>query len=300
MGSSRSISTRTLPGRRPDRKVLSTFLGRRHHSLTLVRHHVRVAAIRRYPALAVVLLLLGALVAGAVSAEIILARQHPAAPAGFGSASTAGAIASQRPISAAAIYQQALAGVVTITTQAGGLRARGQGTGSGMVLNRNGEILTNAHVVSGARQLQVRFHDGTTASATVTRTDPAHDLAVIRVSAKASSLHPLSLGNSDTVLIGDSAYAIGAPFGYPESMVAGVISGLNRTDDASGLHGLIQTDARTNPGNSGGPLLNTLGQVIGINVAIDSPVQGSVGVGFAIPVNLARQLVGSSEGGAGI
>jgi putative serine protease PepD len=259
-----------------------------------------VAAIRRYPALVVVLLLLGALVVGAVSAEIILARQNSSAPAALSNASTASAIAAQRPISAAAIYQQALPGVVTITTQSGSLRGRGQGTGSGIVLNRNGDILTNAHVVSGASQLQVTFHDGTTANASVSRTDPAHDLAVIRVSVKGSSLHPLTLGNSDTVLVGDTAYAIGAPFGYPESMVAGVISGLNRTDDASGLHDLIQTDAPTNPGNSGGPLLNTLGQVIGINVAIDSPVQGSVGVGFAVPINVAKQLVGSSESGAGI
>lgn len=259
-----------------------------------------MTAIRRYPALAVVLLLLGALAIGALSAEIILARQNPGAPAALTTASTASAIAAQRPISASAIYQQALPGVVTITTQSGGLRGGGQGTGSGIVVNRNGDILTNAHVVSGASQLQVTFHDGTTANATVSRTDSANDLAVIRVSAKASSLHPLALGNSDTVLVGDTAYAIGAPFGYPESMVAGVISGLNRTDDASGLHGLIQTDARTNPGNSGGPLLNTLGQVIGVNVAIDSPVQGSVGVGFAIPINVAKQLVGSSESGAGI
>lgn len=250
--------------------------------------------------LALVLLLFGALVVGAVTAEIILARQNPAVPAALTGASTASAIAAQRPISAATIYQQALPGVVTITTQSGGLRGGGQGTGSGIVVNRNGDILTNAHVVSGASQLQVTFHDGTTASATVSRTDSANDLAVIRVSAKASSLHPLALGNSDSVLVGDTAYAIGAPFGYPESMVAGVISGLNRTDETSGLHGLIQTDARTNPGNSGGPLLNTLGQVIGVNVAIDSPVKGSVGVGFAIPINVAKQLVGSSESGAGI
>lgn len=250
--------------------------------------------------LAVVLLLLGALAVGAVSAEVILSRDNPITPTAVSTAATARGIAAQSPVSASALYKQALPGVVTITTQSGELRGRGEGTGSGIVLNRNGGILTNAHVVSGASQVQVRFHDGTTATATVTRTDSSNDLAVIRVSANAASLHPLVLGNSDTVLVGDTAYAIGAPFGYPESMVAGVISGLNRTDDASGLHGLIQTDARINPGNSGGPLLNTLGQVIGINVAIDSPVQGSVGVGFAIPINVAKQLVGSSEGGAGI
>ncbi|HET9849442.1 MAG TPA: trypsin-like peptidase domain-containing protein [Candidatus Dormibacteraeota bacterium] len=258
-----------------------------------------MTATRRYPTLVVVLALLVALAAGAVSAQLILGRPNPTTPVALNTTATASGIAAHTAVSPAAIYKQALPGVVTITTQAG-LPGRGQGTGSGIVLNRNGDILTNNHVVSGASQLQVMFHDGATAAATVTRTDPANDLAVIKVSANASRLHPLSLGNSDNVLVGDSVYAIGAPFGYAESMVAGIVSGLNRTDDASGLHGLIQTDARTNPGNSGGPLLNTLGQVIGVNVAIDSPVQGSVGVGFAIPINLAKSLIGSSESGSGI
>lgn len=258
-----------------------------------------MTAIRRYPTLVIVLALLAALAAGAVSAQLILARPDPTTPAALNTAATASGIAAQSPVSPSAIYKQALPGVVTITTQAG-LGRRGQGTGSGIVLNRNGDILTNNHVVSGANQLQVTFHDGATAAATVTHSDPANDLAVIKVSVNPSSLHPLTLGNSDNVLVGDSVYAIGAPFGYTESMVAGIISGLNRADDASGLHGLIQTDARINPGNSGGPLLNTLGQVIGVNVAIDSPVQGSVGVGFAIPINLAKALIGSSESGSGI
>ena len=259
-----------------------------------------MTAIRRYPVLALVALLLGALGLGALSAQIMLSRENPTTPAALSAAATASAIAAQSPVSASVLYRQASPGVVTITISSGGLRGRGQGTGSGIVLNRNGDILTNAHVVSGVSRVEVRLHDGTTAPATVARTDSSHDLAVIRVSANASSLYPLALGNSDSVLVGDTAYAIGAPFGYPESMVAGVISGLNRTDDASGLHGLIQTDAAINPGNSGGPLLNTLGQVIGINVAIDSPVQGSVGVGFAIPINVVKQLVSSSDGGAGI
>lgn len=259
-----------------------------------------MARIPRYPALLAVLLLVVALAAGIVGAEFILARANPTTPAALNAATSASAVAALSPASPSAIYKQASPGVVTITTQSGSFRGRGEGTGSGIVLDRNGNILTNAHVVSGASQLQVTFADGTTASATVGRVDQANDLAVIKASVAADKLHPSVLGNSDNVLVGDTVYAIGAPFGYQESMVSGVVSGLNRTDEASGLHGLIQTDARINPGNSGGPLLNTLGQVTGVNVAIDSPVQGSVGVGFAIPINTAKQLVGSNQSGSGL
>lgn len=240
-----------------------------------------------------------ALAASAVVAQIVLGQQTPVASLSANGASpaasrSAGATAGQTAMAANAIYRQAAPGVVTITTQTGRLRG-GEGTGSGIVLDRNGDILTNAHVVAGANQLQVMFSDGQTVAASIVNTNPSADLAVIRVSVASSSLHPLTLGNSGNVLIGDTVYAIGAPFGHPESMSNGIISGLNRTDPASGLHGLIQTDARINPGNSGGPLLNTVGQVIGINVAIQSPVAGSVGVGFAIPINSAKQIIAGLE-----
>jgi S1-C subfamily serine protease len=188
---------------------------------------------------------------------------------------------------------------VTITTQVTGrFGSRGQGTGSGIVLDQNGDILTNAHVVSNATQLQVTFTDGRTVSASVTGVNTSADLAVVKVSVAASTLHPLPLGNSSTVLVGDSVYAIGSPFDLSGSLTAGIVSGLNRTNPSTGLTGLIQTDARINPGNSGGPLLNASGQVIGINESIESPVAGSVGVGFAIPINLAKQLIASLEGGS--
>jgi S1-C subfamily serine protease len=118
------------------------------------------------------------------------------------------------------------------------------------------------------------------------------------VSAAASSLHPLVLGNSNNVQVGDQVYAIGSPFGLAKSMTAGIVSGLNRHNSGSGLSGLIQTDAPINPGNSGGALLNTQGQVIGINDSIESPIQGNVGVGFAIPVNVVKQMLSSLEGAA--
>jgi putative serine protease PepD len=144
----------------------------------------------------------------------------------------------------------------------------------------------------------VTFNDGRTLPATLVSSNTSADLAVVRVSAAANTLHPLTLGNSDTVRVGDQVYAIGAPFGLADSMTAGVVSGLNRHNGASGLSGLIQTDAPINPGNSGGALLNTLGQVIGINDSIESPIQGNVGVGFAIPINVVKQMLSSLEGGA--
>jgi S1-C subfamily serine protease len=240
-----------------------------------------------------VLLVVAGIAAGAITAELLISHGTATPASATNAAATASGGSAQTALSPAAIYRQAAPGVVTISTQSGQFRRATEGTGSGIVLNRNGDILTNAHVITGADQIQVTFLDGTTVGASVVSSDTNADLATIRVSVAASSLHPLTLGNSDNVLVGDSVYAIGAPFGHQESMSAGVVSGLNRTDQASGLHGLIQTDARINPGNSGGPLLNTLGQVIGINVAIQSPVAGSVGVGFAIPIKHVPQAGGS-------
>ncbi|TME48068.1 MAG: trypsin-like serine protease [Chloroflexi bacterium] len=243
----------------------------------------------------VLLVLLAALGAGAITAEIVLGGQSAHPLAGTSSPSlTAASGGGATAMAPTAIYQQASKGVVTIDTHSGNGSGRGAATGSGIVLDHNGNILTNNHVIQGAGQVQVTFSDGSTANATIVNTNAAQDLATLHVSVAAASLHPLTLGNSNNVLIGDTAYAIGAPFGHPESMSAGIISGLNRTDPTSGLHGLIQTDARINPGNSGGPLLNTLGQVIGINDAIESPIEGSVGVGFAIPINSARPQDGGN------
>jgi len=248
----------------------------------------------------VALFVIGGVGGGALGAQVILSRTPAPTPVAVTrSTSTSSVAQAQTPSSAPTIYQQAAPGVVTITTEvAGGFGRVGEGTGSGIVLNTNGDILTNAHVISGANQIQVTFDDGRTLPATLVNSDTGADLAVIRVSTAASSLHPLTLGNSNDVQVGDQVYAIGAPFGLAESMTAGVVSGLNRHNATSGLSGLIQTDAPINPGNSGGALLNTEGQVIGINDSIESPIAGNVGVGFAIPVNVVRQLLSSLEGGA--
>jgi putative serine protease PepD len=248
---------------------------------------------------AAALFVIGSIGGGALGAEAILGRTPAATPAAATrSTSASSAAQAQTPTSATTIYQQAAPGVVTITTEVARFGRVGEGTGSGIVLNSSGDILTNAHVVAGANQLHVAFNDGRTLPATLVSSNTSADLAVVRVSAAANSLHPLTLGNSDTVRVGDQVYAIGAPFGLADSMTAGVVSGLNRHNGASGLSGLIQTDAPINPGNSGGALLNTLGQVIGINDSIESPIQGNVGVGFAIPINVVKQMLSSLEGGA--
>lgn len=251
--------------------------------------------------LAVVVVLIGGLAGGALGAQAVISRQPaasaPSATSSTTSSSASSAVASQ-PLSAAALYKTAAPGVVTITTELARRGRVGEGTGSGVVLDTTGNILTNAHVIAGASQIQVTFSDGRTVAGTVAGSSASADLAVVHVSVAASSLHPLVLGDSNMVRVGDAAYAIGAPFGLQESMTAGIVSGLNRHNAASGLSGLIQTDAPINPGNSGGALLNAQGQVIGINDSIESPVAGNVGVGFAIPINAVKQLLNSLEGGA--
>jgi S1-C subfamily serine protease len=248
-----------------------------------------------------VLVLVGGLAGGALGAEAVISRMpatsSPSARSSATSSSATSAVVAQ-PLSAAALYQKAAPGVVTITTELARRGRVGEGTGSGIVLDTTGNILTNAHVIAGASQIQVTFSDGHTAAATLAGENTGADLAVVHVSVAASSLHPLVLGDSNTVRVGDAAYAIGAPFGLAESMTAGIVSGLNRSNNSSGLTGLIQTDAPINPGNSGGALLNAQGQVIGINDSIESPVAGNVGVGFAIPINAVKQLLNSLEGGA--
>ena len=241
------------------------------------------------------LTLAGGAGSGAVAAALV-AHAAPVAAATAGTATTVQST-SLSPTTAESIYKQVSAGVVTITSNVG----NGQAIGSGIVLDTSGDILTNAHVIAGARQMQVTLSNGQTVAATLIGSNSAADLAVIRISAPASSLHPVTLGNSDSVQIGDMVYAVGSPFGLSGTFTEGIVSNLNQGGSASNgasLSGLIQTDAAINPGNSGGPLVNAQGQVIGINNSIESPVDGNVGVGFAIPINQAKQLLASLEGGS--
>ena len=168
------------------------------------------------------------------------------------------------------------------------------GTGSGFVLDNEGRILTNNHVVEGAQLVEVTLADGTILEAEVLGRDPFSDLAVLQVDVSPGQLLPIPMGDSDSLLVGELAIAIGNPFGLDRTVTTGVVSALGRTLDAPNgrtIANVIQTDAAINPGNSGGPLLNADGEVIGINTAIFSPSGGSVGIGFAVPVNTAKRWV---------
>lgn len=169
-----------------------------------------------------------------------------------------------------------------------------QGAGSGVVIDQKGHILTNWHVVDGARQIHVLFSGEKRYPAKLIGKSPRHDLAVIQVQAPSNLLKPAHLGNSDELQVGQVAVAIGNPFGMlGRTMTYGIISATRRDIDVGGqrFYDMIQTDAAINPGNSGGALLNSRGEVIGISTLIFSQSGGSVGVGFAIPINLAVRFI---------
>jgi 2-alkenal reductase len=172
--------------------------------------------------------------------------------------------------------------------------AFGGGTGSGFVLDTNGHIVTNNHVIEGADQILVRFADETVVEAELVGADVDSDLAVIRVDVPADLLREVRLGDSSTLRVGQRAIAVGNPFGLEQTMTTGIISALGRVVRQEGgfsLPFLIQTDAAINPGNSGGPLLNSRGEVIGVNTFIFSRSGSSSGVGFAVPVNTVKRVV---------
>jgi len=188
-----------------------------------------------------------------------------------------------------AIYTAASPAVVEIETTQQGNSFFGstQGEGSGFLIDNQGDILTNNHVVQGSTSVQVLLSNGKTVNGKVLGTDSTHDLAIVNIDASAvSSVTPLKLVDSSTVQPGETVVAIGSPYGLTNSITAGIISGINRSVSGSSMTGMLQTDAAINPGNSGGPLLDMTGAVIGINTAIEDSADG--GIGFAIPSNLAK------------
>jgi S1-C subfamily serine protease len=193
------------------------------------------------------------------------------------------------------IYRGAREATVNITTQVNVQNWFFQvypqkGTGSGFIINGDGEILTNYHVVRGAVQLTVKLTDQKVYKAKVLGTDTGHDLALIKIEA-GRTLPTMRLGDSDSLVVGQKVEAIGNPFGFDGTLTTGIVSSLGRdiqTEDEK-LEGMIQTDAAINPGNSGGPLLDSHGNVIGINTAIYG--QGNVGIGFAMPINRAKVML---------
>lgn len=169
------------------------------------------------------------------------------------------------------------------------------GTGTGFVWDEAGHIVTNFHVVQNSKNAVVSFHnDKTEYKAEVIGIEPAKDVAVLKLLTKPANLRAIPLGNSDQLIVGQKAMAIGNPFGLDHTITSGIISALGRKIEGIGgvsINGVIQTDASINPGNSGGPLLNSSGQVIGINTMIISPSGSSAGIGFAVPINEAKRAV---------
>ena len=197
------------------------------------------------------------------------------------------------------VYEKVADGVVNVTSTAIQMdfffnAFPTQGSGSGSIIDTKGHILTNHHVVANAQKLEVTLADGSKWPAKLVGSDPDNDLAVIKIDATKERLKVISMGNSKNLRIGQKVLAIGNPFGLQRTLTTGIISSLGRTirsEVGTLIEDVIQTDAAINPGNSGGPLLNSDGEIVGINSAIISPTGGSVGIGFAIPVNTAKRVV---------
>jgi putative serine protease PepD len=214
------------------------------------------------------------------------------------------------------VYRAARDGVVEITvTTSGGSGSdnspfpfggsgsqQSQAQGSGFVYDSSGHVITNDHVVANATKISVMFSDGSKYSASLVGADPSTDLAVIKVDAPSSKLHPLTMGDSSKLAVGDGVVAIGSPFGLDETVTSGIVSALDRDISSQNnftISGAIQTDAAINHGNSGGPLLNMSGEVIGVTSQIESDGGGNEGVGFAVPSNtissVASKLVNGQK-----
>jgi S1-C subfamily serine protease len=250
-----------------------------------------------------ILLGTGAIDAGKTTT--VVRSQAPLASGGGGSSKAAAAEANGG-LTVNDIYRRAAPGVAYIqativqTTSSPFFgfpeQQRGEATGSGFVLNSDGYIATNAHVVTGAKDIQVSFGKGQPVAAKLVGKDLSTDLAVIKVDPSKVKLTPLTLGDSGKLRVGDPVVAIGNPFGFDDTVTTGIVSALGREIQAPNNFSIdhtIQTDAAINPGNSGGPLIDQHGEVVGINsqIATGGSSKGSVGIGFAIPINLAKKVL---------
>jgi putative serine protease PepD len=263
-------------------------------------------------------ILLAAIVGGIVAGGAVIlfgggARSSTSATAPTSTLSASSSTGTRRNVSSTAlsatqIYQRDAKGVVSIKA----ITTDGEDEGTGIVLNDSGLILTNDHVIKGATSITIDASGSSkiTRSATIVGEEANQDLALIRVNPSGLGLEPLTLASSSSLQVGDSVYAIGNPYGLEETLTKGIVSALNReisAPDGSKITGAIQTDAALNPGNSGGPLINEQGDVIGVNSQIASDAStvggsqpGSTGVGFAISSNTVASAVKKIESGQGV
>ncbi|MDQ2808721.1 MAG: trypsin-like peptidase domain-containing protein [Chloroflexota bacterium] len=259
-----------------------------------------------------------AVLAGTLALGLLLGSAGGGATAwylGQNAPAPAASISSTAPVSApvpvangdtnaiGTLYKSVANAVVSIrTTDANAGRFGSGGEGTGIVLD-GGHVLTNYHVIEGAGTVRILFADNSGVDAKVVGSAPQDDLAVLSANLPSDKVQAAALGDSSAVQVGEEVVAIGNPFGLDHTVTAGIISAVNRTwqsESGRSMTGMLQTDAPINPGNSGGPLFNLQGQVIGINTAIESPVRGSVGVGFAIPINRAKSLVPRLSSGTSV
>ena len=230
--------------------------------------------------------------------EIIVSNGHPATTVGEQTP-----ILTNKDLSLTEIFERSEAGVVRVNVIKSEQIAGLNGVGSGFVFDQSGHVITNHHVIDNSEKIVVTFLDGSSYNANIVGSDPFTDIAVIKVDAEPSLLHPLPVGDSSNLKVGMQVVAIGNPFGLSGSMTAGIVSQLGRLlpsqDTGFSIPDVIQTDAAINPGNSGGPLLNMKGEVVGINTAIQSAIGEFTGIGFAIPSKtvskIAPQLIEEGE-----
>jgi S1-C subfamily serine protease len=233
-------------------------------------------------------------------------QSAPSAAGGTATTTSSG----QKGLSYHEIYERAAPGVVFVSSTvlqrnespfSFGTETQGVDTGSGIEVDSKGDILTNWHVVESAVKVTVGLQDGKTVEAKVIGKDPSEDLAVLRIPTEGIALHPLTLGNSDRIQVGEPVAAIGNPFDLQRTLTTGVVSALQRRLEAPNhftIYNVIQTDAPINPGNSGGPLLNVNAEVIGINSQIETAgTNGNIGIGFAVPINTAKAQLSKLESG---
>jgi putative serine protease PepD len=242
-----------------------------------------------------------AVIGGGAGAGIVTVADRGSSNAAATVPTVAGATVSNSELTVGQVAKAATKSVVEVdATSSGGDstfpfgdQGRSSAEGTGFVYDTKGDIVTNQHVVDGASTVKVKFSDGSTYTATVVGTDAATDVAVLHVNAPSSKLQPLTLGDSSKVEVGDGVVAIGNPFGLDGTVTSGIVSAVGRqisSPDDTPIEGAIQTDAAINHGNSGGPLLDLHGEVIGITSQIQSEGGGNDGVGFAVPSNTVRSI----------